>query len=101
MGIFLTKFEKIASHAVHMLLYLAMLIVPISGYLMSNSYGYPAVFFGAELPFLVEKNYALGKIFGQVHTCSAFSLLALVAIHILAVLKHRFVDKNDVLNRMV
>ena len=99
----LKKWEKLLSHATHMLLYVFMVAVPFSGYLMSNSYGYPAVFFGLELPFLVEKNYEIGKIFSQTHTISAFLLLGLVVIHVLGALKHRFLDdkENDVLKRML
>jgi cytochrome b561 len=99
----LPKFDRLAAHFVHVALYLLMILVPISGYLMSNSFGYPVHFFGIELPFLVEKNYEIGSIFSKTHQISAYSMIALLTLHILGALKHRFFDKpeNDVLKRII
>ncbi len=97
------KLEKIASHLGHIGLYILMILVPFSGYLMSNSFGFPVHLFSLELPLLVEKNFELGKIFAEAHEVCAYSLLGLITIHILAVIKHRFFDKpeHDVLRRMI
>jgi cytochrome b561 len=99
----MAKAEKILAHLGHVGLYLLMIIVPVSGYLMSNSFGYAVSFFSLELPFVVEKNFELAKIFAEIHELSSYSILGLVAIHVLAVIKHRFFDKpeNDVLKRMI
>lgn len=97
------KAEIILAQLAHLGLYLLMIVVPLSGYLMSNSFGYPAMFFGHELPFLVERNFEYGKFFSEAHELSAYGLLGLVALHVLGALKHRFFDKpeNDVLKRML
>jgi cytochrome b561 len=99
----LPKIEKNLAHLAHLALYFLMILVPLSGYFMSNFFGYPVNFFGIEMPFLVEKNFITGKVFAEIHEVSAFTLLGLVALHILAVIKHRFFDKpeNDVLKRMI
>lgn len=99
----LKKSEQILSHLGHFGLYVLMLCVPLSGYLMSNSFGFPVHLFSIELPFLVATNFELGKIFSEAHELLAFGLLGLVGIHVLAVIKHRFFDKpeNDVLKRMI
>jgi cytochrome b561 len=99
----ISKLEITLAHLAHFGLYFLMIIAPLSGYLMSNSFGYPAVFFGYELPFLIEKNVELGKFFAETHEVSTYSLLGLITLHISAVIKHRFFDKpeNDVLKRMV
>ena len=99
----ISKLEITLAHLCHFTLYFLMIIIPLSGYLMSNSAGYPAVFFGYELPFLIEKKLELRKFFAETHELSAYSLLGLIAIHISAVIKHRFFDKpeNDVLKRMI
>lgn len=96
------KIEIFAAHSAHILLYILMIMVPLSGYLMSNSFGYPAMFFGYEMPFLIKQNFEIGKIFSKTHEISAYSLIALVTLHILGALKHKFFDKteNDVLKRM-
>jgi cytochrome b561 len=97
------KHEQILSHLGHFGLYVLMVTVPLSGYLMSNSFGFPVHLFSIELPFLIERNFELGKILSEFHEISAYCLLALVSVHILAVVKHRFFDKpeNDVLKRML
>ena len=97
------KIEAIAAHLAHFLLYLLMIIIPLSGYLMSNSFGYPVNFFGFQMPFLVMQNPELGKIFAEIHEITAYLLIAMVILHVCAVIKHRFFDKaeNDVLKRMI
>lgn len=99
----ISKLEITLAHLCHFALYFLMILTPLSGYLMSNSAGYPAVFFGYELPFLIEKNLELRKFFAETHELSAYSLLALITIHVSAVIKHRFFDKpeNDILKRMI
>jgi len=97
------KIEQVLSHLGHFGLYVLMILVPLSGYLMSNSFGFPVLFFGINTPFLVETNFDNGKLFAEAHELLAYAMLALVAAHLLAVIKHRFFDKpeNDVLKRML
>lgn len=97
------KIEKLLAHLCHIALYILMIIAPISGYLMSNSFGYSVHLFSIEMPFLIEKNFELGALFSKVHQISTYAIIALVALHILAIIKHRFFDKaqNDILKRMI
>lgn len=97
------KHEVILSHLGHFGLYFLMIIVPISGYLMSNSFGYAVKLFSLEMPFLVGTDYVLGKQFSLIHQYGAYLLLALIVIHVAAVIKHRFFDEpeNDVLKKML
>ncbi len=97
------KLEIILSHLGHFGLYILMILTPLSGYLMSNAFGFPVNLFSIELPFLIERNFELAKIFALAHELCAYGLLGLVALHILAVIKHRFFDKpeHDVLKRMI
>lgn len=99
----ISKIEKILAHLGHFALYALMILIPLSGYLMSNSFGFPVHFFGIEMPFLVEKNFEHGKIFAEAHEILAYTLIAVIVLHIAAVVKHRYFDKpeNDVLKRMI
>lgn len=99
----LPQIEKFASHAVHIALYALMILVPLSGYLMSNSYGFPVHLFSITMPNLMAANPQIGKYFAEAHEIFAYSLLAAVGLHFAGALKHRFFDKpeNDVLNRMI
>ena len=87
----------------HISLYILMLIVPVSGYLMSSFAGYPVKFFGVELPAFLDTNFTFAKICSEAHEISAIALIALIAIHILAIFKHRFFDKTkiNILKRMI
>jgi cytochrome b561 len=97
------KIEQILSHLGHFGLYILMIAVPLSGFLMSNSFGFPVKFFSIELPRMIGTNFEYGKIFAAAHELCAYGLLALIAIHVLAVIKHRFFDRpeHDVLKRMI
>lgn len=93
--------ELSAAHASHLLLYLLMICVPISGWLMSSAKGVTTVYFGLwALPDAVARNEALGSFLGALHRIFNYALLSLVALHVAAALKHHFVDRDGVLGRM-
>ncbi|MBV2234121.1 MAG: cytochrome b/b6 domain-containing protein, partial [Sterolibacterium sp.] len=52
-------------------------------------------------PNLVSPNEDMGKLFATLHMVSNFTLATLIALHILASLKHHFITKDDVLARML
>ena len=68
---------------------------------MSSAKGYTVNYFGLfELPDLVDKDKAFGNQLKEVHELMANGLMALVGLHILAVLKHQFIDKDGLIGRM-
>ena len=98
--------EVILSKIVHTAIYVLLLIVPLMGYAMSSSFTQSdgVYFFGAYLPELLPKNDQNFELFRLAHRVLAYTLLGLVAVHILGALKHRFMDRdksNDVLRRMI
>lgn len=85
----------------HFALYAVMLLMPISGYLMSTFSGYAVSVFGwYDLPKLVAINKTYASFFFNVHEFTAYAILVLVGGHILAALYHHFGAKNNVLKRM-
>ena len=82
-----------------------MIAAPVSGYIMSGSYPESSGidFFGIKLPDIVDKSESLSGFFHTIHGPIAYALLALVTIHLAAVIKHRFFDSKeaDVLKRML
>jgi cytochrome b561 len=93
--------ERRASAIVHGLLYLLMIAIPLSGWLMSSAKGFQTVWFGVlPLPDLLEKNRELGDLFAGVHKALNFTLLALVILHVVAALKHHFIERQPFLQRM-
>ena len=94
--------QRKAAEAAHVLLYLLMLAVPLSGWLMSSAKGFQTVWFGVlPLPDLLGKNQELGDLLQEVHELLNFSMAALVVAHLGAALKHHFIDRDDVLSRML
>jgi len=85
----------------HVALYLLMFAIPLVGWLMSSAKGYTVNYFGLfDLPDLVGKDKALGHQLKEVHELLANVLVALVGLHVLAALKHQFIDKDGLLGRM-
>jgi cytochrome b561 len=90
-----------AAKAGHHLLYLLMVIVPLSGWLMSSAKGFQTVWFGVlPLPDLLSKDAALGDALLWVHRLLNWRFMAVVAGHIAAALKHHFIDRDGTLARM-
>ena len=90
------------AHLGHAALYGLMIVIPVSGWLLSSAKGVPTVWFGVlPLPDLVEKDKELGHLLHEVHETLNFVLLFLLAGHAGAALKHHWIDKDDILKRML
>lgn len=95
-------YEKIAAHAVHGFLYLAMFGMPLSGWFMSSAAGRPVSFFGLfTLPDFIPKNEGLRDTFGTIHEYLGYTLIIAIAAHVGGALKHHFVSKDATLRRML
>ena len=102
---------KFAAHATHFLLYLLIIAIPLSGWLLvsSSPLGLPTMYFGwfawPQLPYFSDLPRAAKKIwvheFGTVHVYLAWSAIVLVTIHVVAALYHQFIRRDIVLGRML
>jgi cytochrome b561 len=95
----ISTWQQKAAGAVHGLLYFVMIATPVSGYLQSSLSKYPTKFWGIELPRVAEANETLRETFTEIHEVFAFLFIALIVIHLLAVVKHRLEGAN-LLTRM-
>ena len=96
------RWQQWAAQATHLLLYGLMLAIPLSGWLMSSAKGFQTVWFGVlPLPDLLAKDKALGDLLQTLHMSLNLLLVALLAAHVGASLKHHFINKDDVLLRML
>jgi cytochrome b561 len=92
---------KLADYT-HYLLYFLIFAVPISGYLYTTAAGVPVVYLGLfKIPSLFEADPALKELLKPVHYWLNMVLAAVVAGHVLAALKHQFIDRDGVLKRML
>lgn len=90
------------AHGMHWLLYGLMLLIPLTGWLMSSAKGFQTVYFGVlPIPDLLAKDVALGNQLRDVHAALNFLFITLVFLHVGAALKHHCLDRDDVLRRML
>lgn len=91
-----------SSHVLHVLLYVLIFAVAISGYFYSLAAGVPVVYFGiVPLPVLIEANEVWKPILKQVHYALNMTLLACVVLHVGAAMKHLVIDRDGVFRRML
>lgn len=96
------KLMQWAAHAGHFLLYLLMLAIPLSGWLMSSAKGVQTVYFGVlPIPDLLAKDKEMGDLLQAVHQSLNLLFIAVLAGHIGAAFKHHFIDRDDILTRML
>ena len=91
-----------AYHATHYLMYALFFIVPLVGWAYSSAAGFPIVLFGVlPLPDFVGADKALSELIKPWHEITAFALAGLVVLHVGAAIKHHFIDKDGLLQRML
>lgn len=92
----------------HLLLILAMILMPITGFMLSALSGFGIHLFGY---FIVPENIgsngdvvpfnnAIYQVSKTLHEAIAYAFSTLIVLHFLAALKHHFIDKDDTLRRM-
>lgn len=97
----MAPWQRRAAHAVHRLMYLLFVAVPLAGWAYSSAAGFQVVWFGVlPLPDFVAPDRALAATLKALHALLAYTLAALVALHVAAVIKHQLVDRDGLLGRM-
>lgn len=96
------RWQQLVAEWVHRLLYVLMVAIPLTGWLMSSAKGVQTVYFGVlPLPDLLPRDRELGTLLGNIHAALNYLMMALVFSHAGAALKHHFIDRDDVLARML
>lgn len=91
--------SKLASGA-HHLLYLLMVALPLSGIIMAIYSKYGIKWFGLELIKGLD-NKDMRELFYEAHEIIGLIILLVIILHIIGALKHKFIDKDDTLKRML
>ncbi|MGI4812340.1 MAG: cytochrome b [Janthinobacterium lividum] len=93
---------NLASRLTHVLLYVALLAVPLLGWANASSRGWTVkLLWILPLPSLTAAGSAFGHACGDIHGILAWLLLALIGVHIAAALFHSLILKDRVLHRML
>jgi cytochrome b561 len=89
--------QRRAAGALHILLYAL-----VTGWLYSSAAGVPTVYLGLiQFPDLITKDKALAEQLKWIHVTLNYTLLTLVILHAAAALQHHFVERDDILRRML
>lgn len=97
-----SRFEVLTAHLGHIALYIVLLLVMLSGYMISTANGRGISVFGwFDVPALLHGLPNQASIAGDIHWYSALALVVLAAGHALAAFKHHWVDRHATLVRMV
>ncbi|MDR3496522.1 MAG: cytochrome b [Ancalomicrobiaceae bacterium] len=96
--------ERLASRLVHGLIYTAIFALAATGYAMVSASPLPLPVElpgGFSVPNLIAPDFALSEQMKALHHVLAWGMLALVALHVAAALKHHFLDRDDILRAML
>lgn len=97
-----SRFEVVAAHAAHLMLYLLVFTAMISGYLITTADGSSISVFGwFEVPSVTGRIKGMEDTAGAIHYWVTWSVVGLASMHALAALKHHLFDKDDTLRRML
>ncbi|PZT96023.1 MAG: cytochrome b [Brevundimonas sp.] len=99
----LPPWQRLAARATHALFYVALIVIPMTGWLASSAGGREIAWFGLfDWPLLpIGGGRATARGFMAAHGLAVKGLYVLIALHVLAALKHQFVDRDNVLHRMI
>jgi cytochrome b561 len=94
--------ERVAARLVHWIFYLLMFALPITGWLITSAAGLAASFFGLfTLPNLIAPSEESRLFFQEVHKWLSYAFIGFLALHTAAALKHHFINRDEILRRMI
>jgi cytochrome b561 len=94
--------ERVLAKLSHFLLYALIFAMPLSGWLMSSAKNFPVSWFRLfQLPDLVAPDERTYQLMRDLHHLLFDLLVVVAAVHVAGALKHHFIDRNDVLKRML
>lgn len=96
------RWQRIIAAVSHGLLYTLVAAIPLSGWWFNSLSGYPLQWFKLfNLPALAGKHDQLAKLALETHEYLFWLLIAMLAVHVGAALKHHLADNDNVLRRML
>ncbi|MEM7416519.1 MAG: cytochrome b/b6 domain-containing protein [Gemmatimonadota bacterium] len=98
---YMPRLEQRIAGATHLAIYALLLVMAGSGYIRTVGDGFPIEALDAlGIPPLIPLMPGLARVMIVVHQFAALALVAVVAVHVSAVLRHRLIDGAPILARM-
>jgi cytochrome b561 len=98
----LPQWQRVSAIFVHLWLYALMIVLPVTGWLMSSAGGYPTpIFSWFNLPDLIGPNEHLFRTLIDLHRWLGYAFAGVVALHAAAALRHHFVLRDETLRKML
>ena len=96
------EWQARTARTTHVILYLVLFLMPITGFLYTAMGGFPVPFFMVyDLARLVPENKPVAEVFKYAHLTLQYVLYLTVLLHVAGALQHHFVRKDSVLRRML
>jgi cytochrome b561 len=96
------KWQDVTSNIIHALLYTCLIMMPIAGFTASQFTKWGVTYFGLfKIPPMASPNAALYDVFQGVHENTAYVLMFILTVHILAAFYHLLFVKDGVFQRML
>lgn len=93
--------QMLSAKAIHISLYVFMILMPLAGWLILSAAGKPIPFFGVELPALISKNKDLAEWIEEIHETVGSIGYYIIGLHTAAALLHHYFYKDNTLVRML
>ena len=93
------KGQKLLAKLNHLLLYVTILSITVSGILKKLFNGEILVIFFKKIK--IQDNFELGELFYDIHIFSNYLIIALIFIHIIAVITHKLFFNDHLLKKML
>ncbi len=94
--------ERAAATASHLALYALLFAQPVIGIFHSSAASFPVVVFGmVTLPSVTAPDKGLKETLALLHSWLGWAFIALICLHAAAALRHHFIEKDDILKRML
>lgn len=98
----MTAWERAAARANHVLLYVLLALLPLTGWIVNSASNIPfRVFRIVPLPAIVSPDDMVAKGFARAHLVLVLFLALALVVHVAAALRHHLVQRDDVLSRML
>lgn len=97
------RWQRLGARTTHILFYVVLLIMPVTGWLASSAAGRDFLYYGLfNWPLLpIGGGRETAGLMMEIHRAVVKSLYILIALHLAGALKHHFINRDGVLGRML